>query len=98
MNIKKNLTMLVISCNSLNCTCRRGTANADKSVVDSLLNIGRSIIPINIVSAAATPNFLGVITFAIIFAAALVRFGILPLQLVVFAEVRGNIRHLDVFH
>jgi Na+/H+-dicarboxylate symporter len=39
--------------------------------VDSLLNIGRNLIPTNIVAAAAVPNFLGVIMFAIVFAAAL---------------------------
>ncbi|KAG0602013.1 hypothetical protein M758_11G154600 [Ceratodon purpureus] len=61
------------SCNA-NVTAT-GAQNADKSAVDSLLNIGRSIIPTNIVAAAAAPNFLGVITFAIVFAAALLRFG-----------------------
>lgn len=62
------------NCNNSNVTATANT-NADKSVVDSLLNIGRNIIPTNIVAAAAASNFLGVITFAIIFAAALVRFG-----------------------
>lgn len=61
------------SCNS-NVTAT-GAPSADKSAVDSLLNIGRNVIPTNIVAAAAAPNFLGVITFAIVFAAALLRFG-----------------------
>lgn len=61
------------NCNS-NVTAT-GATRADKSAVDSLLNIGRDIIPTNIVAAAAAPNFLGVITFAIVFAAGLITFG-----------------------
>lgn len=55
------------------------TASADKSAVDSLLNIGRNLIPTNIVAAAAVPNFLGVIMFAIVFAAALNSIGAFPI-------------------
>jgi Na+/H+-dicarboxylate symporter len=46
----------------------RGLLHADKSPVSSLLNIGRDLIPTNIVAAAALPNYMGVITFAIVFA------------------------------
>ncbi|MCO5610389.1 hypothetical protein L7F22_064625 [Adiantum nelumboides] len=44
------------------------SSDSESSTVESLLDIGRNMIPTNIVSAASTSNFLGVITFAIIFA------------------------------
>lgn len=49
--------------------------HAEKSAVSSLLNIGRDLIPTNIVAAAALPNYMGVITFAIVFACALNTYG-----------------------
>lgn len=52
-------------CSSGNSTT---SSSSESSTVDSLLNIGRTAIPTNIVSAASSSNFLGVITFAIIFA------------------------------
>ena len=56
--------------------------HAEKSAVSSLLNIGRDLIPTNIVAAAALPNYMGVITFAIVFACALSTYGILFVHLV----------------
>ncbi|KAI5074513.1 hypothetical protein GOP47_0010474 [Adiantum capillus-veneris] len=55
----------IIGCSSDNST---SSSDSESSTVESLLNIGRNMIPTNIVSAASTSNFLGVITFAIIFA------------------------------
>lgn len=52
------------SCSTGNTTSSSG----DTSTVESLLNIGRNAIPTNIVSAASSSNFLGVITFSIVFA------------------------------
>eukprot|EP00250_Pteridium_aquilinum_P018171 c23976_g2_i2 orf=504-1859(-) len=53
------------SCSSGNST---SSSSSESSTVESLLNIGRTAIPTNIVSAASSSNFLGIITFAIIFA------------------------------
>lgn len=58
-----------------NNTAALGMLHAEKSAVSSLLNIGRDLIPTNIVAAAALPNYMGVITFAIVFACALNTYG-----------------------
>ncbi|KAG0584743.1 hypothetical protein KC19_3G231300 [Ceratodon purpureus] len=58
-----------------NTTATLGLLHADKSAVSSLLNIGRDLIPTNIVAAAALPNYMGVITFAIVFACVLNTYG-----------------------
>lgn len=55
----------ISSCSSGNST---SSSSADTSTVESVLNIGRNAIPTNIVSAAASSNFLGIITFSIVFA------------------------------
>lgn len=46
----------------------RSSSDVAKDTVDSLLDIGRQLIPTNIVAAAAAPNYLGVMLFAIVFA------------------------------
>lgn len=43
--------------------------------MESLLDIGRQLVPKNIVMAAATSQYLGVITFAIVFAIILTALG-----------------------
>jgi Na+/H+-dicarboxylate symporter len=43
--------------------------------VDSVLNIGRDIVPVNIVQAAADANFLGVIAISIFFGVVLSSMG-----------------------
>ncbi|KAG6557518.1 hypothetical protein Mapa_000792 [Marchantia paleacea] len=48
---------------------------AAKTTVDSLLDLGRDLIPKNIVEAAAEPNYLGVMVFAVTFAVFLVKVG-----------------------
>ncbi|MCO5546782.1 hypothetical protein L7F22_000218 [Adiantum nelumboides] len=63
----------ISSCSSGNSTVP--TNSADHSTVGSLLNIGRNAIPTNIVSAAASSNFLGVIAFSVIFAFTLITLG-----------------------
>ncbi|KAI5069509.1 hypothetical protein GOP47_0016140 [Adiantum capillus-veneris] len=63
----------ISSCSSGNSTVP--TSAADHSTVGSLLNIGRNAIPTNIVSAAASSNFLGIITFSVIFAFTLMTLG-----------------------
>ncbi|KAH7300017.1 hypothetical protein KP509_24G041200 [Ceratopteris richardii] len=63
----------VSSCASANTTIP--TTDADRSTVESLLNIGRNAIPTNIVSAAASSNFLGIITFSVVFAFTLLTLG-----------------------
>ncbi|CAM6128540.1 unnamed protein product [Calypogeia fissa] len=62
------------SCSSTNTTAN-SQSQADKSVVESLLNIGRDFFPTNIIAAAAVPNYLGVIMFSVIFAAAVSTMG-----------------------
>ncbi|EFJ34670.1 hypothetical protein SELMODRAFT_438697 [Selaginella moellendorffii] len=62
------------------CATRNGTSPTDTpkaaaGTVDSLLEIGRDLLPTNIVAAAAKPNYLGVMTFAIVFAFATNTFG-----------------------
>jgi len=54
----------------------QGLLREEKSAVSSLLNIGRDLIPTNIVAAAAQSNYMGVITFAIVFACALNSYGV----------------------
>jgi len=56
-------------------TLALGLLKEDTSAASSLLNIGRALIPTNIVAAAAQSNYMGVITFAIVFACALNTYG-----------------------
>ncbi|KAL3682159.1 hypothetical protein R1sor_000181 [Riccia sorocarpa] len=46
-----------------------------KTTVDSILDLGRDLVPENVVAAAAAPNYLGVMVFAVTFAAFLVKVG-----------------------
>ncbi|KAL2610995.1 hypothetical protein R1flu_022687 [Riccia fluitans] len=46
-----------------------------KTTVDSILDLGRDLIPENVVQAAAAPNYLGVMVFVVTFAAFLIKVG-----------------------
>ncbi|KAH7300026.1 hypothetical protein KP509_24G041400 [Ceratopteris richardii] len=63
----------ISSCLATNSTST--TDDAADSTIESLLNIGRNAIPTNIVSAAASSNFLGIVTFSVIFAFTLLTLG-----------------------
>eukprot|EP00246_Nothoceros_aenigmaticus_P011494 TRINITY_DN3143_c0_g1_i3.p1 TRINITY_DN3143_c0_g1~~TRINITY_DN3143_c0_g1_i3.p1 ORF type:complete len:400 (+),score=41.73 TRINITY_DN3143_c0_g1_i3:280-1479(+) len=65
-----------------------GTA---KNSVDSLLDIGRQLIPTNIVTAAAAPNYLGVMLFAIVFAFSLTSLGARADPIVEMIEVVNDV-------
>ncbi|KAG6555893.1 hypothetical protein Mapa_002535 [Marchantia paleacea] len=51
------------------------SSSAATTTLDSLLKLGRDLIPTNIVAAVALPNYLGLIVFAIIFALFLLKVG-----------------------
>ena len=53
----------------------RHAPSTDSGTVESLLDIGRQLVPKNIIMAAATSQYLGVIAFAIVFAIILTALG-----------------------
>jgi solute carrier family 1 (high affinity glutamate transporter) protein 2 len=72
-------------------TLAQGLLREEKSAVSSLLNIGRDLIPTNIVAAAAQSNYMGVITFAIVFACALNTYGERAEQLIRIFELCNDV-------
>nr|XP_024363269.1 excitatory amino acid transporter 4-like isoform X2 [Physcomitrium patens] len=74
-----------------NITASLGLLHAEKSAISSLLNIGRDLVPTNIIAAAALPNYMGVITFAIVFACALNSYGERAEQLIRTFELLNEI-------
>lgn len=72
-------------------TLARRLLQEEKSAVSSLLNIGRDLIPTNIVAAAAQSNYMGVITFAVVFACALNTYGERAEQLIRVFELCNDI-------
>ncbi|KAJ7207655.1 hypothetical protein O6H91_Y483000 [Diphasiastrum complanatum] len=82
----------VSKCSQTNSTATslQGSA-ARKSTIDSLLDIGRSVVPVNLVAAAAQPNYLGVVSFSIVFAFAIISLGEQAESLISLVEVCNQV-------
>ncbi|BBM98413.1 hypothetical protein MPTK1_1g13310 [Marchantia polymorpha subsp. ruderalis] len=78
------------SCGGKN-TTTDGVSKSDRTVLESLLNIGRDVIPTNIVSAAAEANFLGIIMFSVVFASALSTLGEEAEPFIRFIEISNKV-------